>query len=64
MKKPSTFRVNGNMIFKGHSSRLVWTSAIARRTTAFWMKREVIGRLFGTTNKCAGVELRGKMHIL
>jgi hypothetical protein len=39
MKKTSTVRVNGNMIFKGHSSRLVWTSAITGRAIAFWMKR-------------------------
>ena len=40
MKKTNTVRVNGNMIFrKDTSSRLVWTSAIAGRATAFWMKR-------------------------
>jgi hypothetical protein len=39
MKKTSTVRVNGNMIFKDTSSRLVWTLAIAGRSAAFWMKR-------------------------
>jgi hypothetical protein len=39
MKKISTVRVNGNMIFKGHKLTIVWTSAIAGRATAFWMKR-------------------------
>ena len=39
MEKTSTVRVNGNMILKDTSSRLVWTSAIAGRATAFWMKR-------------------------
>jgi hypothetical protein len=34
MKKISTVRVNGNMIFKGHSGRLVWISGIAGRSTA------------------------------
>ncbi len=40
MKKTSTVRVNGNMIFKGHKlSRLVWTLEIAGRSTASWMKQ-------------------------
>jgi hypothetical protein len=39
MKKTSTVGVNGKMIFKDTSSRLVWTSAIAGRTAAFWMMR-------------------------
>ena len=39
MKKTSTVRVNGNMIFKGHKLTIGWTSAIVGRTTAFWMKR-------------------------
>ena len=39
MKKTSTVRVNENMISKDRSSRLVWTSAITGRATAFWMKR-------------------------
>jgi hypothetical protein len=39
MKKTSTVRVNGKTIFKGHKLTIGWTSAIAGRTFAFWMKR-------------------------
>ena len=39
MKKISTVRVNGNMIFKGHKLTIGLASAITGRATAFWMKR-------------------------
>ena len=37
MKKTSTVRVNGNMIFKGH--KLTIGVDLGDRWSAFWMKR-------------------------